>query len=102
MSHSRSITIMRLMGSCGYVIRSYESTMTGARMTGHQSLQFLEHLRQSGRLREPAAATEHGATDRLQDAAQRDPNSGSHRKLWEMVDLPAAEFADEAARFYQR
>jgi general secretion pathway protein E len=71
-------------------------------MTGHQSLQFLEHLRQSGRLRGVAAAQGSGAADRPLDAMQRDPQSGLQRKLWEIVDLPAGEFADEAARFFKR
>src|SRR5215472_7396323 len=68
-------------------------------MTGHPSLQFLEHLRQSGRLRE-AASPEAGTADRPADPVQREQQSGSHRKLWEMADLPASEFADEAARFF--
>ena len=63
-------------------------------MTGQQSLQFLEHLHQIGRLRQAIATA-----DRPLDQIQRDPQSGSNRKLWEIVDLSAAEFADEAARF---
>ena len=63
-------------------------------MTGQQSLQFLEHLQQIGRLRQAIATA-----DRPLDQIQRHPQSGSNRKLWEIVDLSAAEFADEAARF---
>ena len=63
-------------------------------MTGQQSLQFLEHLHQIGRLRQAIATA-----DRPLDQIQRHPQSGSNRKLWEIVDLSAAEFADEAARF---
>src|SRR5215475_6774368 len=69
-------------------------------MTDHQSLQFLEHLRESGRLREATAAAAEGTADRAASHAQHDPQSGSHRKLWEIADLSASEFADEAARFF--
>src|ERR1700716_2279583 len=60
-------------------------------MTGDKSLQFVAHLRASNRLMktggygEPA---EQGGSDRRQ------------AKLWELTDLSAGEFADEAARFH--
>src|SRR4030088_1291042 len=59
-------------------------------MAGDETLQFLEHLRHNNRLtktisnREP---TEQGGSAR------------SGGKLWELTDLSAGEFADEAARF---
>lgn len=56
-----------------------------------QSLQFMEHLRQNRHLAKTAA-----------DAAAAEP-SGSDRiqgRLWELTDLSAIEFADEAARFH--
>ena len=59
-------------------------------MTGDKSLQFVAHLRESNRLTktggygEPA---EQGGSERPQG------------KLWELTDLSASEFADEAARF---
>src|ERR1700716_2978233 len=59
-------------------------------MTGDKSLQFVAHLRASNRLMktggygEPA---EQGGSERPQG------------KLWELTDLSASEFADEAARF---
>jgi general secretion pathway protein E len=61
-------------------------------MTGHQPLQFVEHLRESGHLRLREPSSEFGAADRL--------HLGPHRKLWEITDLSASEFADEAARFH--
>jgi general secretion pathway protein E len=60
-------------------------------MTGDQSLQFMEHLRQSHHLAKTGAhvtAGEQGGSDRIQG------------KLWELTDLSAMEFADEAARFH--
>ncbi|WP_316232807.1 GspE/PulE family protein [Bradyrhizobium sp. SZCCHNPS2010] len=57
-------------------------------MTGHQSLPFVEHLRQMRHLKAAAATEEAGG-------------GGSPAiKLWELTDLSANEFADEAARFY--
>ena len=75
-------------------------------MTGPQSLQFVEHLRQAGHLRsmEAAGRAEGSAAD--QGDAARGPNApqGAREnalgKLWELTDLSANEFADEAARFY--
>src|SRR3979409_909254 len=58
-------------------------------MTGDKSLQFVAHLRERNRLTktrgygEPA---EQGGSERPQG------------KLWELTDLSASEFADEAAR----
>src|SRR5882757_10587500 len=60
-------------------------------MTGDQSLQFMEHLRQNRHLAKTGAhvaAGESGGSDRIQG------------KLWELTDLSASEFADEAARFH--
>ena len=69
-------------------------------MTGPQPSQFVEHLRQSGHLRsmEAAGRTEAGASDSASSGAARGQNTSS--KLWELTDLSANEFADEAARFY--
>jgi general secretion pathway protein E len=71
-------------------------------MTGHQSLQFAEHLRQIRHLRSPdaQAIVDPGAADRPQNGVQRNLQSGTHTRLWELTDLSASEFADEAARFY--
>jgi general secretion pathway protein E len=68
-------------------------------MTGPQPLQFVEHLRQAGHLRSIEAA------GRTEAAASDSPSSGARglnasAKLWELSDLSANEFADEAARFY--
>ncbi len=64
-------------------------------MSGRQSSQFVHHLRQSGRLRVP----ETGDTN----AYAQDPEgvSTSQKRLWEVIDLPAGELADEAARFFK-
>jgi general secretion pathway protein E len=60
------------------------------RMTGHQSLPFVEHLRRARHLKgSDAAAETAGARDGIQSG-----------KLWELTDLSANEFADEVARFY--
>jgi len=68
-------------------------------MTGPQSSQFVEHLRQTGHLRsmEAAGRTEAGASDAASSGANR--SQGPSGKLWELTDLSANEFADEAARF---
>ncbi|HVX78699.1 MAG TPA: GspE/PulE family protein [Bradyrhizobium sp.] len=60
-------------------------------MASDLSVQFVEYLRQSRHL----AAADSGA-----DAAAPDGSSRRRSKLWELTDLSAAEFADEAARFY--
>jgi general secretion pathway protein E len=60
-------------------------------MTSDESLQFVEHLRHIHHLTETignGAGTEQGGAAR------------SHRKLWELTDLSAGDFADEAARFF--
>jgi general secretion pathway protein E len=71
-------------------------------MTGHQSLQFVEHLRRTRHLRSPdaQAIADPGAPDRPQGGIQRNLQSAAHTRLWELTDLSASEFADEAARFY--
>lgn len=69
-------------------------------MTGHQSLQFAMHLQAIGRLRVADAAAESGAAEPSQGDLQRGLPTGSHKKLWELTDLSAGEFADEAARFH--
>jgi len=60
-------------------------------MTSDESLQFLEHLRRNDHLTKSAALNsqtiEQGAALRVQS------------RLWELTDLSASEFADEAARF---
>ncbi|SDN39226.1 GspE/PulE family protein [Afipia sp. GAS231] len=70
-------------------------------MPGHQSLQFVEHLRQARHLRlkdgqEPADPS---AADQPQGGMPTNLQPISHAKLWELTDLSASEFADEAARF---
>src|SRR5260370_30065368 len=60
-------------------------------MTGDESLQFVDHLRHNRHLRETGgdgAGAEQGGPTR------------SHGKLWELTDLSASDFADEAARFF--
>src|SRR6202047_3695754 len=61
-------------------------------MTGDESRQFVEHLRQNNHL-----------TKTNGDLAEQggDPSQGQpHGKLWEHTNLSANEFADEAVRFY--
>jgi general secretion pathway protein E len=65
-------------------------------MTGYQSSQFLEHLRQARHLR----STEKRRPDQPRPEAERTLQPVSLAKLWEITDLSAGEFADEAARFY--
>ncbi len=63
-------------------------------MTGDESRQFVEHLRQNNHLTK---------TNGNGDLAGQggDPSQGSlHGKLWEHTNLSASEFADEAVRFY--
>src|ERR1700723_2182427 len=67
-------------------------------MSGRQSLQFFEHLRQTGRL---ATVKTGDASYLAQDADGISPGSASQRRLWEVVDLPANELADEAAHFFE-
>ena len=71
-------------------------------MTGHQSLQFVEYLRQAGRLKvaDTVGVTDTGAPDQLQGNIRRTLQSAALGKLWEATDLSASEFADEVARFY--
>lgn len=60
-------------------------------MTSSESLQFMEHLRQNNHL---AKADSH-------DRAT--PNGGANQiagKLWDLTDLSANDFADQAARFH--
>jgi general secretion pathway protein E len=59
-------------------------------MTGDESLQFVEHLRHNHHLTETAGGVR---------AEQGGPGR-SHGKLWELTNLSASEFADEAARFF--
>jgi general secretion pathway protein E len=60
-------------------------------MTGDESLQFVEHLRHKRHL------TETGGDG---TRAEQCGPARSHGKLWELTDLSASEFADEAARFF--
>src|SRR3569833_1310945 len=89
-------------------------------MTGSQSLQLVEHLRQAGHLRSMKAAggTDNSAPEQpdaargviAPDQSARGQsgleaqsmlgNQNTFGKLWELTDLSANEFADEAARFY--
>jgi general secretion pathway protein E len=68
-------------------------------MTGHQSLQFVGYLQKAGHLRLAETGVP-GDSAELPDSAPRDLPIGSHKKLWELTDLSAGEFADEAARFH--
>ncbi len=63
-------------------------------MTGEDSRQFVEHLRQNNHL------TKTTGNGELAEQGG-DPSQGPlHGKLWEHTNLSASEFADEAARFY--
>jgi general secretion pathway protein E len=63
-------------------------------MTGDESRQFVEHLRQNNHLTKT-----NGGGDLAEQGG--DPSQGQlHGKLWEHTSLSANEFADEAARFY--
>jgi general secretion pathway protein E len=72
-------------------------------MAGHQSSQFVDHLRRAGRLRSAwgQEASDEGGADPLPDEGNRELQSDSLRRLWEITDLSAGEFADEAARFHK-
>src|SRR5262249_60979806 len=72
------------------------------RMTGNQSLQFVEYLRQAGRLKaaDTMGATGTGARDRLQGDIRSTRQSAALGKLWEVPNLSATEFADQDAPFY--
>jgi general secretion pathway protein E len=62
-------------------------------MTGEESRQFVEYLRQNNHLTKTAGNGEL--------AEGGDHSKGPlHGKLWEHTNLSASEFADEAARFY--
>src|SRR5215831_1152091 len=69
----------------------YESARPEKPMAGDLSSQFVEHLRQSRLL---TAVGERG------DAPGQGGADRRREKLWELVELSAGEFADEAARFY--
>jgi general secretion pathway protein E len=60
-------------------------------MASESSLQFVEYLRQSKHLT---------IADGRDDAGAPGVSDRRRVKLWELTDLSAAEFADEAARFY--
>jgi general secretion pathway protein E len=62
------------------------------------SLQFIEHLRQTGRLTNAETA---GANTSGQDPDGVWLGLASRKRLWEVIDLPAGELADEAARFFE-
>jgi general secretion pathway protein E len=62
-------------------------------MTGEESRQFVEHLRQNNHLTKTAG---NGELAEGGDHAK----GPLHGKLWEHTGLSASEFADEAARFY--
>ena len=63
-------------------------------MTGAESLQFAEYLRQNNHLTKRG-----GSGERSEPGGERSQDQ-LHGKLWEHTDLSAGEFADEAARFY--
>ena len=71
-------------------------------MTRHLSSQFVDYLDRAGRLRSARRqeASDASAADRLPVDAGRELGSDSLRRLWEITDLSAGEFADEAARFH--
>jgi general secretion pathway protein E len=69
------------------------------RMTGHQSLQFVSYLRKAGHLHAAETQPSADAVERPHGNELRDASFGS-KKLWELTDLSAGEFADEAARFH--
>jgi len=71
-------------------------------MTDHQSLQFVEYLRQTGHLKAAAAVgdADAGAPNQSHGNVRRAQQSTALGKLWEATDLSASEFADEVARFY--
>ena len=60
-------------------------------MTGDEALQFVEYLRHNRHLMETGG-------DGVR--AEQGSPACSHGKLWELTDLSANEFADEAARFF--
>ncbi|MDB5606048.1 MAG: ral secretion pathway protein GspE [Bradyrhizobium sp.] len=60
-------------------------------MTTDLSSQFVEHLRQNKHLTK---------VDNRDDAAEQGGSDRRRGKLWELTDLSAGEFADEAARFH--
>jgi general secretion pathway protein E len=59
-------------------------------MTSDESLQFMEHLRRNNHLTKANANGE---------PAEQGGSSRRQGKLWELTNLSASEFADEAARF---
>jgi general secretion pathway protein E len=59
-------------------------------MSGDESLQFAEHLRRNNLLTKTTANGE---------PAEQGGSARQQGKLWELTDLSANEFADEAARF---
>jgi general secretion pathway protein E len=71
-------------------------------MTGHQSLQFVEYLRQAGHLKaaDAVGAADTGAPNQMEGNIRRTLQSAALGKLWEVTNLSAGEFADEVARFY--
>src|ERR1700756_1823275 len=69
------------------------------RMTGHQALQFVSYLRKAGHLHAAETQPSADAVERPHGNELRDASLGS-KKLWELTDLSAGEFADEAARFH--
>ena len=72
-------------------------------MTGHQSLQFVEYLRQAGHLKaaDAVGATDTGAPNQMEGNIRSTLQSAALGKLWEVTNLSAGEFADEVARFYK-
>jgi general secretion pathway protein E len=65
------------------------------RMTGPQSLQFVEYLHRG---RQEADPKKEVTSD--DSAQQRSTPGAPHAKLWETTNLSPTEFADEAAHFF--
>jgi general secretion pathway protein E len=70
-------------------------------MTGDQSSQFVEYLRQGRHLKSVGQITDAGAADQAQRDFRRGSHAASSSRLWEVTDLSTNEFADEVARFYK-
>src|SRR3984957_9870474 len=68
-----------------------KSGATGKTMTTDLSSRFVEHLRQNKHLTQ---------VDDRDATSEQDASVRRQGKLWELTDLSAGEFADEAARFH--
>jgi len=69
-------------------------------MTSSQSTQFFEQLRRAGHLKDQMQGTgDDGAAESLPDTVR--PGVTSASKPWEVTNLTASEFADEAALYFR-